>query len=232
MTFHIITLFPETIKPYLKSSIVGRAEQKGLVKVRYYSLLDFSSNKHKKVDDRPYGGGPGMVIQIEPVIKVIQSVKSKIKGQKSKIILFSASGKQFNNKIASRLAEKFNHLILVCGRYEGIDERIKKILKDNFSAKGGKIDELSIGPYVLTGGELPAMLLVDTVSRQIKGVLGKEESLEEKRLGVGVPAYTRPEVFDYRGKKYRVPRVLTSGDHAKIQKWREKSKKGKSWQFG
>lgn len=232
MTFHIVTLFPEAIEPYFKSSIVGKARQKGLVKVRYYNLLDFTANKHGRIDDRPYGGGPGMVLQIEPILKAVKSAKSKTGKSKVKIILFSASGKQFNNKTASRLAENFNHLILISGRYEGIDERIKKILKDEFSGKGGRLEELSIGPYVLTGGELPAMLLVDAVSRQIKGVLGKGESLEEKRSGVGVPAYTRPEIFTYRRKKYRVPQVLLSGNHTEIEKWRKGHKKGRGWQFG
>lgn len=222
MTFHIITLFPETIEPYLKSSIVGRARRKGLVKVKYYNLLDFSSNKHGKIDDRPYGGGPGMVMQIEPILKAVQAAKKVTGRQKVKVILFSAGGKQSTNKSAKRLATS-DQLILICGRYEGVDERIKKILKDQKM----EIEELSIGPYVLTGGELPAMVLIDAVSRQITGVLGKEESLEEKRLGVGVPTYTRPEVFTYRGKKYRVPKALISGDHAEIQKWREKNKKGK-----
>ena len=236
MTFHIITLFPETIEPYLKSSIVGRAEQKGLVKVKYYNLLDFASSKKRKVhpersrrvDDRPYGGGPGMVLQIEPIIKALNSALKNKSKSKVKVILFSPAGKQFTSKMAQSLASRYKHIVLIAGRYEGVDARLKKIIEDRLFAKGGKIDELSIGPYVLTGGELPAMLLVDSVSRQIKGVLGKEESLEERRLGVGVPAYTRPEVFAYRGKKYRVPRVLTSGNHAEIQKWREKSKKGKS----
>ncbi len=221
MTFHIITLFPETIEPYLKSSIVGRARTKKLVKVKYYDLRRFASSKHKKVDDRPYGGGPGMVIQVELVIKAIQSAKSKIGREKAGIILFSAAGKQFNNKTVPRLLESYNHLILICGRYEGIDERVKRILKNQKL----QIEELSVGPYVLTGGELPAMIFIDTVSRQIKGVLGKEESLEEKRLGVGVPVYTRPEIFAYRGKKYRVPKVLLSGDHAKTEAWRRKHKK-------
>ncbi len=222
MTFHIITLFPETIEPYLKSSIVGRAITKKLVKVRYYDLRKFTSSKHKKVDDRPYGGGPGMVIQAEPVIKAIQSAKAKIGKEKAGVILFSAAGKQFNNKAVPRLIQSYNHLILICGRYEGVDERLKKIVSENWKLK---IEELSIGPYVLTGGELPAMVFIDTVSRQIKGVLGKEESLEEKRLGVGVPVYTRPEVFAYRGKNYRVPKVLLSGDHANIEEWRKKHKK-------
>ncbi len=237
MIFHIITLFPESIEPYLKSSIVGRARTKKLVKVKYYDLLSFASNKHKKahprrsrrVDDRPYGGGPGMVVQIEPIMKALQAVKIRNK-QKVKIILFSATGKQFNNASAAKLAKNYNELVLICGRYEGIDERVKRILRDELSARGGsasggQIEELSVGPYVLTGGELPAMIFIDAVSRQVKGVLGKEKSLEEKRLGVGVPVYTRPEIFTYQGKKYRVPKVLLSGDHANIKEWRKKHKK-------
>lgn len=232
MTFHIVTLFSETIEPYLKNSIVGKAVQKGLVKVEYYNLLDFSSSKNgkvypersRRVDDRPYGGGPGMVLQIEPILKAVQAARKTIGRQKVKVILFSAGGKQLNNASVSKLAKNYRHLILVCGRYEGVDERIKKTLKDQKLP----VEELSVGSYVLTGGELPAMLLVDTVSRQIKGVLGKEESLEEARLGVGVPAYTRPEAFIYRSKKYKVPKVLLSGDHAEILKWRKRHRKYKS----
>lgn len=199
---------------------MGRAEQKGLLKIKYYHLLDFAVGKHKRVDDRPYGGGPGMVMQLEPILKAIQSIKLR-KKEKRKVILFSAAGKQFNNASAAKLAKNYSELILICGRYEGIDERLKKILRDQKL----EVEELSVGPYVLTGGELPAMILVDAVSRQLKGTLGKEESLEEKRLGVGVPVYTRPEVFTYRGKKYKAPQVLISGHHSKIEEWRKQHKK-------
>ncbi len=223
MTFHIITLFPETIEPYLKSSIVGRALKRGLVKIKYYNPVDFTTDKHRKVDDRPYGGGPGMVLQLEPLIRTVQAARKIIDRQKSKIVLFSPSGKQFTNASVNRLAKSNSHLILICGRYEGIDERIKKVLRGQ---KLG-VEELSIGPYVLTGGELPAMVLVDATCRHLKGVLGKEESLEEKRLGIGVPVYTRPEIFSYRNKKYKVPQVLLTGDHAKIEAWRKKHKKVK-----
>lgn len=229
MTFHVITLFPEAIEPYLKGSIVGRARARNLVKVKYYNPLNFTSSKpltlskrvRGRVDDRPYGGGPGMVMQIEPILKAIQAARKTIKREKAKIILFSAGGKQLKSASTSRMAKDYKHFILICGRYEGIDERVKRILKNQKL----QIEELSVGPYVLTGGELPAMIFIDTVSRQGKGVLGKEESLEEKRLGVGVPAYTRPEIFTYRGKKYRVPKVLLSGNHAKILEWRKKHRK-------
>ncbi|OIO65772.1 tRNA (guanosine(37)-N1)-methyltransferase TrmD, partial [Candidatus Wolfebacteria bacterium CG1_02_39_135] len=179
---------------------------------------DFTKDKHKKVDDKPYGGGAGMVFKIEPIIRAASSIKRQASREKIKIILFSPAGKQFNNKIAAQLAKNYKHLILICGRYEGIDERVKKV----FRGSGFNFHELSIGPYVLTGGELPAMVLIDAVSRQIPGVLGKQESLEEKRFGIGAPAYTRPEVIVWKGKKYPVPKVLLSGNHKKIEEWRKK----------
>jgi tRNA (guanine37-N1)-methyltransferase len=228
MRFDIITIFPKIFNSYLNESILKRAQKKGLIQIKIHNLRDFTQDKHKKarpterrqsfgrVDDKPYGGGPGMIIKIEPLIKAVQSLKSKIKNQKSKMILFTPSGKQFDNKTAVQLAKNYDNLILICGRYEGIDERVKKVVSDF----GFRISDLSIGPYVLTGGELPAMILIDVVSRQIPGVLGKEESIEEKRLGIGVPAYTRPEVFIFNGKKYSVPQVLLSGNHKKIKEWR------------
>jgi len=214
--FDIITLFPEIFTAYLNESVIGRAIRKGLVKVRVHNLRGFTTAPHHKADDRPYGGGPGMVIKIEPLIKAVQSLKSKIKNQKSKVIIFTPAGNQFDNKIAGQLAKNYNHLILICGHYEGIDERIKKVIR-NLELE---ISGLSIGPYVLTGGELPALTVIDAVSRKVKGVLGKEESLEEKRYGVGVPAYTRPETLTYGGKRYAVPKVLLSGHHGEIKRWR------------
>jgi len=220
MRFDIITIFPKIFDSYLNESILKRALTKKLIDIKIHNLRDFTSNKHNKVDDRPFGGGPGMVIKIEPLIKAISSILKNKSGRsnKIKVILFSATGKQFNNEMAARLAKKFKNLILVCGRYEGVDERFKKIVKD----MGLKIEEISTGPYVLTGGELPAMILIDAVSRQIKDVLGKHESLEEKRLGIGVPVYTRPETFIFRKKKYSTPKVLLSGNHQKIEEWRRK----------
>ena len=230
MKFNIITIFPHIFDSYLNESILKRAQKKNLIQIKIHNLRDFTKDKYKKarpterrqsfgrVDDRPYGGGAGMVFKIEPIIRAIGSIKNK---SKVKIILFSPAGKQFNNKIAAQLAKNYKHLILICGRYEGIDERVKKV----FRGSGFNFHELSIGPYVLTGGELPAMILIDAVSRQIPGVLGKQESLEEKRFGVGLPAYTRPEVFVYKGKKYPVPKVLLSGNHKKIEDWRKKQMK-------
>ncbi|MDO8676767.1 MAG: tRNA (guanosine(37)-N1)-methyltransferase TrmD [Candidatus Azambacteria bacterium] len=221
MKFDIITIFPKIFDSYFNESIIWRAQKSGKIKINKVDLRKFSADKNKKVDDRPYGGGPGMVFKIEPIIKAILNLKPN--GIKEKMILFSATGKQFNSKTASEWAKKYNRIIMIAGHYEGVDERIKKIVK---------IEEISIGPYTLTGGELPAMVVIDAVSRHIPGVLGKKESLEEKRLGIGVPVYTRPEVFEWpppgrgkRGKKYAVPKVLLSGDHKKIEEWRNKHQK-------
>jgi len=209
-TFHIITIFPEAIRFYANSSILGRAQKNKLIKVKFYNPRDFTIDKHHKVDNKPFGGGPGMVMMVEPIIKAI----SKIKNQKSKIILLSPSGKQFDQKIARDWAKKYENIIFISGHYEGIDARVKKVFK---------AEEISVGPYVLTGGELAAAVIIDAVSRHIPGVLGKEESLEEKR-GIGIPVYTRPEVFVWKGKKYRVPKVLLSGHHKKIGEWRKNIK--------
>ncbi len=191
-----------------------RGQKKKLIKINVHNLRKWTIDKRKTVDDKPYGGGPGMVLKVEPITKVLRALGKK---KKTKVILFSAGGKQFDNVAATELAKKYDRLILICGHYEGVDERVKKIIKD----LGFDFLEISIGPYVLTGGELPAMVLADAVARQIPGVLGKTESLEEKRLGIGVPAYTRPEIFKFRNKKYQVPKVLLSGDHKKIEEWRK-----------
>ena len=220
LKFDIITIFPEIFDSYLKESIIGRAVKKRLIAVGIRNPRDFTASGRGRVDDRPYGGGPGMVMQIQPIIKAVEFAKSKIKDQKSKIkvILFSPAGKLFDNKIAAKLAKNYDNLILICGRYEGVDARLKPVIK------GLKLEtlELSAGPYVLTGGELPAMVLIDAITRRLPGALGKGESVEERRLGIGVPVYTRPAVFQLEGKKYRVPRVLLSGDHKKIEEWRKK----------
>ncbi len=213
INFDIITIFPKIFDSYFSESIVSRAQKNKLIKINIHDLRKRTIDQRKTVDDKPYGGGPGMVMKIEPLTKALRTMK---KNKKTKVILFSAGGKQFDNAVAADLAKKDDHLILICGHYEGVDERIKKVIKD----LGFDFSEISIGPYVLTGGELPAMVLTDAVARQIPGVLGKTESLEEKRLGVGVPAYTRPEIFTLKGKKYPVPKVLLSGDHKKIEEWR------------
>ncbi len=220
MRFDIITIFPKIFDSYFNESILTRAQENKLIEIKVHNLRDYTEDKHKTVDDSPYGGGPGMVMKADVIVKAIEKVASNKKQEtsKTKVILFSPAGKKFDNKMAASWAKKYNHLILVPARYEGMDERVKKVFK---------AEEISIGPYVLTGGEVPAMVVVDAVSRQLKGVLGKEESLEEKRHGIGVPMYTRPEVLEYKGKKYKVPPVLLSGNHKKIAEWRNKNSASK-----
>src|ERR1035437_9405592 len=210
MQFHIITLFPDSFDSYLGESILSRAILDKKIKVAFYNPRDFSDNKFRHIDRPPYAGGPGMVIQAEPVARAVDYAIAKIKRRKNaktKIIFFSPSGKQFTTDYAKKTAQKFTDIILICGRYEGIDARVKKIFK---------MEEISIGPFVLTCGELPAMVFLDCLSRQVEGVLGNFDSLEESRTA-SPDVYTRPEVLEYRGKKYRVPKVLLSGDHKKIE---------------
>src|ERR1035437_8061105 len=216
MNFHIITLFPDAFDSYLGESILKRAIEDKKIKVAFYNPRDFSDNKFRHIDRPPYAGGPGMVIQAEPVARAVDSAITKIKRRKNaktktapkiKIIFFSPSGKQFMTDDAKKTTQKFTDIILICGRYEGIDVRVKKIFK---------MEEISVGPFVLTGGELPAMVVLDCLSRQVEGVLGNFDSLEESRTA-SPDVYTRPEVLEYRGKKYRVPKVLLSGDHKKIE---------------
>lgn len=229
MRFHILTIFPNIFECYFKESILKRAKEKGLIDIKIYNLRDFTKDKHKSVDDKPYGGGPGMVLMVEPIFKAIKKIESEVISKKSKksIILMSAKGRSFNQKIAEKFS-KFDDLILICGRYEGVDERVAKYIAD---------EEISIGDYILTGGEIPAIVVVDAVSRFIPNVLGNICSLEQKRFPDKVtsyPVYTRPSVFKPKEiwencplrfcKKgiWKVPEILLSGDHKKIEKWREK----------
>jgi tRNA (guanine37-N1)-methyltransferase len=214
--FHLITLFPEACDAYLGASIIGRARKEKKIVVKYQNPRDFVDNKWGKVDERPYGGGPGMVMSALPVIKAVQkSLGSRTpKLKKSVIIWFSPSGKQFTNKDADNLA-KYQDVILICGRYEGIDERAKKILKTLAPVK-----EFAVGEAVYTGGEVPALAIVDAVTRRLPGVLGKDASVEERRIASSA-VYTRPETILYKGKKYRVPAVLQTGHHANIDAWRK-----------
>ena len=213
MNYHIITLFPQSLNSYLNESILKRAQEDKKISIKFYNLRDFTkgtSYADRRVDDKPYGGGPGMVIEALPVIKAI--AKAKDKAKKVKIIWFVPSGKQFDTTQAKNYADKFTDIIFICGRYEGIDARVKKVFK---------VEEISVGPFVLTGGELPAMILIGTISRQIKGVLGDQASLEESRIA-SPDVYTRPEVLEYKGRKYRVPKILLSGNHKLIDEWRKK----------
>ncbi|MDE2021454.1 MAG: tRNA (guanosine(37)-N1)-methyltransferase TrmD [Patescibacteria group bacterium] len=218
MKFHLITLFEEACEPYLSASIVGRARKKKKISVTYQTPRDFVDNKWGKVDERPYGGGPGMVMTALPVVRAVEkSLKSRNKASRRKqiIIWFSPAGKQFTNKDADALA-KYDDVALVCGRYEGIDERAKKMLKTLASVK-----EFAVGEAVYTGGEVPALAIVDAVTRRLSGVLGKDASVEERRIASSA-VYTRPETIEYKKKKYRVPRVLQTGHHANIDTWRKK----------
>ncbi|MEK7175781.1 MAG: tRNA (guanosine(37)-N1)-methyltransferase TrmD [Patescibacteria group bacterium] len=229
MHFHIVTLFPKAFDSYLGESILKRAIEDRKLKVSFYNPRDFVKNKWKRVDRPPYGGGPGLVIEAEPVIRAIEAAlrrskiqdsrfknkaipKSRILNPKStKIIFLSPGGKQFTNDYAKKTAKKYKNIILMCGRYEGIDARVKKVFR---------MDEISVGPFVLTGGELPAMFLIDVISRQVRGVLGNFNSLEERHIS-GSEIYTRPEVFKHKGKSYRVPKILLSGHTAKIEEWKK-----------
>lgn len=224
MHFHVITLFPEVCQTYTDASVLGRAQKtykgKGAkvrgkkMEVKYYNPRDFTKNKHNKVDDKPYGGGPGMVMYAEPILRAWEKAVGKKKDQKKiKTLIMSPRGKKFDTAYAKKLAQSYEHIVLISGRYEGIDSRVKKILK---------AEEISVGDYVLTGGELPALSIIDSVSRQVPGVLGTFESLEEERVSSG-EMYTRPDVLLYKGKKHVVPAVLMGGDHKKIEEWKKKS---------
>ena len=206
----IITLFPEVFS-YLSASIIGRAQKRGIIKLDFYNPRDFSGDKRGTVDNAPYGGGPGMVLEAEPLL-CASSAALKKSGGKTKIIITSPRGKQFDAQYAQKIVAQKKNLIIICGRYEGIDARVKKILH---------AEEVSVGEYILTGGELPAMIMIDAIVRFLPGVLGKDESLEENRIASG-EVYTRPEILRYKGKNYRAPKVLLSGDHKKIEEWREK----------
>ena len=217
LTFDIVTIFPEIFNSYLKESFIKKAQEKGLIKINVHNLRNWTKDRHRTVDDRPFGGGLGMVLKIEPIYKAVKAIKNKSASRRTKIVLFTPRGKKFNQKIAYQLS-RLNQIIMICGRYEGVDERVAKHIADL---------ELSIGDYDLMGGELPAQVLIETVARLIPGVLGKPELLKEritKEKGfIEYPQYTRPEVFSpKRGIKWRVPEVLLSGHHKKIAEWRKK----------
>lgn len=211
MRFDIISLFPESFASYFDVSILKRAQEKKLLEIYTHQLRDFAHDKHKTVDDTPYGGGAGMVLKVEPIAEALEHVKALTPEKNTRTILFSAKGKVFTQEDAKRLAA-YERLILLCGRYEGVDERVAEHLVD---------EELSIGEYVLTGGEIPAMIVVDAVSRLIPGVLGNTESAETESHSIPgtleYPQYTKPEVWQEK----RVPEVLLSGHHAEIEKWRK-----------
>ena len=244
LRFDIITLFPEIFEGFLRESILGRAQKKKLISIKIHQLRDWAKDKHQTVDDRPFGGGPGMVLKIEPIFRAVQFLKRKVKNEKRKIIVinFSPRGKNFNTAMAKKFA-KYNQLIFICGRYEGIDERVSAKIAD---------ETISMGDYITIGGEIPAMAMAEAISRFIPGVIGKIESVQKEDYS----QYTRPEVFypnakpekpsgvkprgghaTFRGPRaftgrqslsakraWTVPKVLLSGDHKKIEKWRSERK--------
>jgi len=221
MIFDIITIFPEILDSYLNEGMIKRAQGKKIIKIKKINLRDYTNDKHRSVDDSPYGGGAGMVMKVEPIFKALKALKKNKKQRtKSKIILLSAKGKTWNQEMAQKYA-KLDEIIFICGRYEGVDERVTNFIDE----------EISIGDYVLTGGELGAAVMIDSITRLLPGVLGNAESaVSESHTEEGVleyPHYTRPEVLTINKKKYKVPAVLLNGDHAEINKWREANKKWK-----
>ena len=237
MRFDILTLFPEVVETYAKTSIIGAAKEKGLVEINAVNLRDFGDGRHKTVDDTPYGGGAGMVMKIKPVAEAIASIKSQCpplrhpelaspgskegsagqanpNAQLRRIVVLSARGEQFTQKKAYEYSQ-LEQLILICGRYEGIDQRVADYLAD---------EEISVGPYVLAGGELPALTIMEATARLVFGVLGNPESLREeshsKESQLEYPQYTKPEVFG----EWEVPKVLMSGNHEEIRRWRQEQR--------
>jgi tRNA (guanine37-N1)-methyltransferase len=222
----IITIFPDVVEPYLRGSMLGRGQKAKRLELRAHDLRHWTNDAHKTVDDKPFGGGPGMVMKVAPFHEALLSLKLRTKdgkktvaAKKARVIVTSAAGKPFTQADARRLS-KYDRLVFLCGRYEGIDQRVIDRLAD---------EELSIGPYVLTGGELPALVMTDAVARHVPGVLGKQESLEE--IHGSFPQYTRPETYAFsqaasrkpqklKGKGWSVPSVLLSGDHKRIEAWR------------
>lgn len=213
MHFHVITLFPEAFESYLEASIIGRAIRDKKITVSFYNPRDFTKDKHRRVDQKPYGGGPGMVLEAESILRAAKKAIGKKKDVE--VIFFDTGGKEFTNSYARTLARSNKHVVFICGHYEGVDARVRKILK----AK-----KVSIGHYTLTGGELPALVVIDAVSRQLEGVLGNVSSLEDDRVA-SPEVYTRPAELVWEGKTRRVPKVLISGHHAEIEKWKDSKRK-------
>ncbi|MCK9578232.1 tRNA (guanosine(37)-N1)-methyltransferase TrmD [bacterium] len=218
MTFDIITIFPNIFDSYLEETFIKKARDKKLIKINTHNLRDFADKEKKgRVDDRPYGGGLGMVLQVEPIYKAVESIKKKNKNKKVRTIVFTPRGEPFNQKKATQLYKKYDSLIFICGRYEGIDERVNTKIAD---------ETLSIGEYDLMGGELPAMIVIETIARLIPNVLGRPEFLKERQTKTGgfieYPQYTRPEIFEpKKGIKWKVPKTLVSGHQKNIDNWRK-----------
>lgn len=205
--FDIITIFPNIFDSYLKESLIKRAIKNKIIEVKIHNLRDWSNDRRGKVDDRPFGGGPGMVLKFDPISRAVKKVK--LKKSKTRVILFSLRGQKLDENQTQKLTQ-FDQIILICGRYEGIDERVAEYIAD---------EEISIGDFVLSGGELPALVLIEAISRFQPGFLGKYESLET--IKGSYPVYTKPAEVKYKTKKLVVPRVLLTGHHRKIHEWRK-----------
>lgn len=217
MRFDIVTIFPQIFGSYFGESIVKRAQESGAIEIQIHNLRDHTKDKHRNIDDTPYGGGAGMVMRVEPIFNCVNKIKSNVKRQTSKVrtILFSAKGKRYTQSDAQRLAE-YDQLIFICGRYEGVDERVAENIAD---------EEISIGDFVLTGGEIPAMIALDSITRLLPGVLGNDQSSKDESHSeegyLEYPQYSKPEKFG----EWEVPKILLSGNHAEIAKWRKKNSK-------
>lgn len=221
MKFNLISIFPEIFNSYLNEGMMRRALDKKIININKYDLRDFTNDKYRTVDDTPYGGGAGMLMKIEPLytaLKKINALKTSPKNPRKKTILLSAAGQTWNQSLAKKYSS-LEEITFICGRYEGVDERIKKFIDE----------EISIGDYVLTGGELPALIIIDSITRLLPGVLGNAASYQdESHSQVGIleyPQYTKPEIFAVGSKKYRVPKILLGGHHALIKEWRENNRK-------
>lgn len=250
MKFFAITLFPMMIDSYTNESILGRAQANKLMSVKSYHLREFTKDKHGRTDGKPFGGGPGMVLWVDPIVNTFEKIFKEIEKDKKTstgsvnkknilIVNFVPSANVFTNKEAKDYAKKYNYIIFICGRYEGVDARVNEVLKDLLTNKkkelkekdialNSKIENISIGDFVLTGGEIPALVMIDAISRQISGVLHDNESIEENRVASS-EVYARPEIYERKIgdkktgkiKKYIVPKVLLSGNHKEIENWRK-----------
>ena len=210
--FDVITIFPEFFEPFITTSMIKRGIDKNILQINIHSLRDYANNKHNKVDDKPYGGGVGMILTAEPIVNAVNNIK--LKNKKTLVLLTNPTKNNFFSQTHAKKYSKFDQIIIICGHYEGVDERIKELVVD---------ETISIGEFILTGGELPAMIIIDATSRMIEGFFDKDNVLEEesytKNNNIEHPQYTRPEIF----KKLKVPTVLLSGNHKEINKWKKQN---------